>query len=453
VILDATGQKLSKRLNNYADPLELFDKYGSDALRVTMLSAGVVKGQELLIDKDGKMVFDSLRLFIKPIWNAFHFFCLYANADGIKGEINYDSKHILDRYILSKLKVAVQKIEKSMDAFDTQIAYQAITDFFEVLNNWYIRRSRSRFWKAERDEDKVAAYNSLYTCLIVMMESMSSLMPLISEHIYLALTDGKKLEDSVHLRDFPNLDKAVFDQDLVIVMDQILDICSSGLFIRNTENIRVRQPLASLKIISHNSEKFKDFEDLIKDEINVKEIEYSQDVTKYADLKLSINFQVLGKRLPEKMKDIIAAQKQGQWKIESEGLFVAGIKLSDEEYSLALVPKETKGTKALSSNRGIIILDLAINKELEEEGIARDLVRLVQQMRKDSGFDVSDRIQLSFVCDGFDLEPILQTYENFICEQTLSILAKGPIEGGFSSKAGLGEHNVMIGMKKSDLIA
>ena len=180
VILDSTGQKLSKRLNNYADPLELFDKYGSDALRVTMLSSNVVKGQELLIDKDGKMVFDSLRLFIKPIWNAYHFFCLYANLDGIKASYDISSSNILDRYILSKLKIVVEKIENSMDQFDTVEAYAAITDFFEVLNNWYIRRSRSRFWKTQQDADKLSAYNTLYTCLEVMMKAMGSLLPLIS---------------------------------------------------------------------------------------------------------------------------------------------------------------------------------------------------------------------------------------------------------------------------------
>jgi valyl-tRNA synthetase len=143
VILDSTGQKLSKRLNNYADPLELFDKYGSDALRVTMLSSNVVKGQELLIDKEGKMVFDSLRLFVKPIWNAYHFFCLYANLDSIKAEQNTSSKNILDRYILSKLKSTVQKIECEMDRFDTVESYAAISSFFELLNNWLAERQNT----------------------------------------------------------------------------------------------------------------------------------------------------------------------------------------------------------------------------------------------------------------------------------------------------------------------
>ncbi|CAF2950794.1 unnamed protein product [Rotaria sp. Silwood2] len=253
VILDSTGQKLSKRLNNYADPLELFDKYGSDALRVTMLSSSVVKGQELLIDKDGQMVYETLRLFIKPIWNAYHFFTLYANADGIKAELNLTSLNILDLYILSKLKIAVQKIKQGLDNFDTQIAYNSVADFFEVLNNWYIRRSRNRFWKSAKDQDKNSAYATLYSCLEIMARAMASLLPLISEEIYLGITGSKQVDHSVHLTDFPDLAMLAIDYDLVKNMDQILDICTNALFIRNTENIRTRQPLSSLTIIRANS--------------------------------------------------------------------------------------------------------------------------------------------------------------------------------------------------------
>ena len=426
VILDSTGQKLSKRLNNYADPLELFDKYGSDALRVTMLSSNVVRGQELLIDKDGKMVFDSLRLFIKPIWNAYHFFCLYANLDGIKAKYDISSGNILDRYILSKLKIAVGRIENSMDQFDTVEAYAAITDFFEVLNNWYIRRSRHRFWKTEQDADKLSAYNTLYTCLEVMMKAMSSLLPLISENIYRSLTGGP----SVHLEDFPNVDSIKIEENLVKAMDQVLDICNAALFIRSEENIRVRQPLSKLVIhldgVDYGTydNYIKHFEDLIKDEVNVKSIIYQEDVKEYADLKLSINFPLLGKRLPEKMKEIIAATKSGNWHEAGGKLFVSGIELLAEEYTLVMEPKNgIKGGKALSNSIGLVKIDLEITKELEEEGIARDLVRFIQQTRKEAGFEVSDRIKLNIKSDP-NLEPVLANYGPFITDQTLSEIRK-----------------------------
>jgi isoleucyl-tRNA synthetase len=427
VILDSTGQKLSKRLNNYADPLELFDKYGADALRVTMLSSNVVRGQELLIDKDGKMVFDSLRLFIKPIWNAYHFFCLYANLDGVKAKYDISSGSILDRYILSKLKIAVGRIENSMDQFDTVEAYAAITDFFEVLNNWYIRRSRSRFWKTEQDADKLSAYNTLYTCLEVMMKAMSSLLPLISENIYRSLTGGL----SVHLEGFPNVDSIKIEENLVKAMDQVLDICNAALFIRSEENIRIRQPLSKLLIHldgidegTYNNYIAQQFEDLIKDEVNVKSIIYQENVQEYADLKLSINFPLLGKRRPEKMKEIIVASKAGNWAISAGQLFVSGIVLLPEEYTLVMEPKKgIKGVKALSNSIGLVKLDLEITKELEEEGIARDLVRFIQQARKDAGFEVSDRIKLNIKSDP-NLEPVLANYGPFITDQTLSEIRK-----------------------------
>ena len=448
VILDSTGQKLSKRLNNYADPLELFDKYGADALRVTMLSSNVVKGQELLIDKDGKMVFDSLRLFVKPIWNAYHFFCLYANIDCIKAQHNITSTNILDRYILSKLKATVQKIEQGMDQFDTVEAYATIAAFFEVLNNWYIRRSRSRFWKTKQDEDKLSAYNTLYTCLEVMTKAMSSLLPLISENIYLGLT-GKDKFNSVHLEDFPNLDSVHIDSDLVNIMDQVLDICSIALFIRSEENIRVRQPLASLKIIADNSLIFEKFEDLIKDEINVKSIIYSDDLKNNADLKLSINFPILGKRLPQKMKDIIKLSKDGEWKYINGELYIAGEQLLQEEYILVLLPKNMHGAKPFSNNKGIVWLDLALTKELEEEGSARDLVRFIQQARKEAGFEVSDRIKLNVKSDS-NLKVVLTNYGSFIAEQTLSeILEK--FEPEYTMNVDLNGQNIVVEIAKIEL--
>ena len=421
VILDSTGQKLSKRLNNYADPLALFEKYGADALRVTMLSSTVVRGQELLIDKEGKMVFDQLRLFIKPIWNAYHFFCLYANIDNIKAELSFSSNNVLDQYIISKLKITVDLIRSNMDEFDSQLAYENISDFFTVLNNWYIRRSRSLFWKASKDQAKIDAYNTLYSCLVTMMEAISSLLPLISEYIYLGLTESKQ---SVHLQNYPKLDQVKPDTDLVNVMDQVLDICSTALFIRSSENIRVRQPLAQLNIITNDSHKFQSFENLIKDEINVKNIVYSDDLSKYADQKLSINFPVLGKRLPSQMKDIIVASKRNDWLLNDAKLVVAGNELLPTEYSLRLEPRTKRGTQSLSTNQGMISLDLEITKELEDEGVARDIIRLVQQARKDADFKVSDRIMLELKST-FDLSSVLTKHSRLIEEQTLSNFNSG----------------------------
>jgi len=436
VILDIQGQKLSKRLNNYADPMELFSRYGSDSLRYTMLSSTVVKGQELLIDKDGKMIHETLRLYIKPIWNAYNFFILYANADGIKGKISYKSDNLLDQYILSKLKIAIDRIEFSLDSYDTQSAYNESANFFEILNNWYIRRSRTRFWESKKSNDKILAYNTLYTCLEHMMRAISAILPLISEEIYLGLAGGVERlpENSVHLALFPDISDISIDNTLVEAMDRVRDICSSGLFVRNTKNIRVRQPLDKLTIVVSNHSILSGFSELIKDELNIKSIEYVDNLVKFADTKLNINFPLLGKRLPSDMKNIISASKAGNWIKEDGGVVVLGKKLLPEEYEIVLVPKlSTDGAKVLQSNDGLVILDLEISRELLLEGFARDIIRSVQQARKDAGFNITDRISLSLKTDG-DLFDSIDKFRELIEEQTLSRICTNIQKADYSCK-------------------
>lgn len=466
VILDATGQKLSKRLNNYADPLTLFDKYGSDALRVTMLSSNVVKGQELLIDKEGKMVYDSLRLFIKPIWNAFHFFTIYANLDSIHAELVFSSENILDRYILSKLKLTIAKIKSSLDEYDTQAPYNYISDFFEVLNNWYIRRSRGRFWASGQDIDKISAYNTLYTCLVSMMQAMSPLLPLISEYIYLGLNNvdinannangnDNNSHISVHLTDYPTLDQIRVDQELVDAMDLVLDLCNSALFIRSSKNIRVRQPLNELKIISHDVEIFKQFESLIKDEINVKSVSYSEELEDHATLKLTLNFKEIGKRLPSKVKDIIAASKKGQWVEKDGGIAIIDEVLTSDEFTLILQAKNEKNSASLSNNKGLILLDVEITETLKEEGVARDLIRAIQQARKDAGFNVSDRVYLYIEPADEEYMPYLQkiltTHHKLITEETLSQIEQKDLKQNcdYCDEYDLHDMRVVISLKNA----
>jgi len=329
-----------------------------------------------------------------------------------------------------------------LDNFDTQIAYAAVSNFFEILNNWYIRRSRNRFWKSEKDEDKQNAYNTLYTCLEVMSCAMSSLLPLISEEIYLGLT-GKQ---SVHLTNFPVLDMIDVEDNLVNTMDQVLDICSNALFIRSVENIRVRQPIYSLTIISKNNEQLRIFEELIKDEVNVKSIIYRDDLENEADLRLVINFPVVGKRLPHKMKDIITANKKNEWQVVADKLDIAGEKLEGNEFSVVLAPKDAKGAKALTHSQGLIILDLVITQELHEEGIARDLVRFIQQARKDANFSMNDRLLLE-ITTNYDIKEILAKHGDFICTQTLGQFAKD-FEPNFVSEVEIDSKKVTIRIKK-----
>ncbi|WP_194966247.1 isoleucine--tRNA ligase, partial [Rickettsia endosymbiont of Cardiosporidium cionae] len=431
VILDTEGRKLSKRLNNYLDPMVLFSKYGADALRSTMLSSNVTKGEELLIDKDGKMLYEKLRLIIKPMWHAYHFFVIYSNIDKIKAQFCEDisSLNVLDQYILYKLAIAVNKIEECLDNFDTQNAYKALSNFIEILNNWYIRRSRSRFWQSDMDQDKINAYNCLYTSLITISKASASLLPMITELIFLGLnqidinTNQLLNHDiSVHLTNFPILKNIVIDYKIVNDMDQILDLCNVVLSIRNDHNIRIRQPLNSIKIIAENYEIFKNFEYLIKDELNIKSIEYSKDFIKYSNHKLSINFAKLGKRVPNKIKDIIKDSKINNWKIQNDNIIISDTILYPEEFRLLLTAKtdNIKNSKALSNNQSLVILDTKITTELKNEGIARDIIRSIQQIRKEAKLNITDKIYLQINTDSNNLYNIISGYKNFIEKQTLS---------------------------------
>lgn len=419
VVLDEKGQKLSKRLNNYADPRELFKTYGADALRWLMVSSPVMRGGELLIDKEGKMVRDVLRLAIKPIWNAYNFFTLYANADGIEAKLIQSSDNLMDNYILAKTREAVSKIESSMDAYDTPGATAAVEAFFEVLNNWYIRRSRPRFWKETQDADKQAAYDTLYTALHTLCRAAAPLLPFVTESIWQGLVhDGS----SVHLSSFPDANLLPANPELAQKMDRVRDVCNAALAIRNNQNLRVRQPLATLSVIGKNIEQIRAYSDVIADEVNVKEVTFSSDIGDAASFRLQVNFPVLGKRLPAKMKDIIAASKQGKWEDKGNGVIeIAGEQLQAGEFSILLDAKDPAATQPLSTNDALVILDLNVTDALKAEGLARDLIRMIQQSRKDADLNISDRIALMVETPSSDISAAVLSFKDYIAEQTLAI--------------------------------
>lgn len=447
VILDAEGQKLSKRLKNYADPREIFAKYGSDALRFVMVSSQVMRGQELCIDKDGKMVQEAVRLVLKPIWNAYNFFTLYANADHIKAELTTDSTNLNDRYILSKLKVLISSIESSLDRYDLPDACSALVEFFEVLNNWYIRRSRARFWRSEHDADKQAAYDTLYTVLHHVAIAASPLLPLLLEHIYLGLTGG---QTSVHLQDYPNHDELPYNQALVDSIDKVRAVCTSALNIRNTYQIRTRQPLSQLIIVGEAFAGLGEYLDLIKDEVNVKEVLISKDVSTYAKFNLKINFKEVSTRLAPRMKDLLAASKAGQWsKTASGNIALAGEELLPHEFSLTLEPIGDAISAVIGAGEGLAILNTTINRELELEGLARDVVRLIQQARKKANFHVSDRIVIDIDAD-LTLSEAIEAHRDYIMEQTLSEQLNSTMQSSnyaVVEEESVEGHRVKVGLK------
>jgi isoleucyl-tRNA synthetase len=435
VILGDGGQKLSKRLKNYADPQEVFSSIGADAMRWYMMSSSVMRGQEVVIDKDAKGFKESLRTAIKPLWNAYNFFTLYANADGIKAEFSFTSQSLMDKYILSRCFKTIKAIEKALDEYDTVNATKAAEDFLEILNNWYIRRSRERFWRSTIDQDKINAYNTLYTVIELLIRSICSLLPLTTEAIYLGLNladlkshsskDTKFYPSSVHLTSYPDSNAYAADEELISDMERVRDACTAALSVRNNNGIRVRQPLAKVTFIGVAEHLIADeLNQLILDEINAKEwhaIDKSK-IEDYALYKLQIQFPILGKRIPHRVKDIIAANKAGLWQLKNGKVVIADEELLLGEYELKLEPKPQYLGKiaALSSNDGLVLLDTDLSKDLISEGFARDVVRAVQQARKNAGLKITDKIELNLLTSDEEIKNAVASWSRYINEQTLS---------------------------------
>jgi len=447
VVLDENGQKLSKRLRNYVSPEEVANTMGSDALRWFMVSSPILKGLDLNIDKEGKAIAETVRMVLNPIWNAYYFFTLYANSDGIKAEFSTKSDGLLDCYILSKTRELVADVTAALDSYEIADACQAVTLFLEAFNNWYIRRSRERFWKQEKDQDKVNAYNTLYTVLVTMCKLTAPLLPMISEEIYRGLTGEK----SVHLVDWPDAETYPKNHELVVNMDKVREVCSAGLGIRESHEIRTRLPLKSVTIAGAGSKALEPYSALIRDELNVKEVLFSEVIENFATFQLHVHARELGPRLGSAMKDVISASKSGAWKINPDGsVEVAGQKLLTGEYTLRLNPKEGVASQALPKNDAVIVLDTKITPELEEEGVARDLVRLVQQARKEAGLHVADYINLILEVPK-SLSSIIEKHRTYVSDQTLatSLAFEKAANGMFTQEQTLNGETIKLSLSKS----
>ena len=453
VILGDDGQKLSKRLKNYVDPNEVFNTIGADALRCFMLASGIMKGSELVIEKDAKSIKEVFRLTIKPIFNAYNFFSMYANADQITAKLDLSSNNLMDQYIISKCLKAITNIKESMDIYDTVTAIKSIDNFFEILTNWYIRRSRERFWKSEISQDKVCAYNTLFSVLMLISKAMAPLLPLTAEALFLALSANNGNE-SVHLENYPQVDKFLIKEDLIYDMDRVMDACNTALSLRNDLNIRVRQPLGKVIFVGvaagNLSEEMKQ---LVLDEINVKAWENlsKSEIIRYANLKIKLNLPIIGKRIPEHVKQLIALSKTDQWHLKDQNAVLGNIELLAEEFSIILEPRlEYKNIAAsLATNDALIVLDTTITDGLKKEGIARDLVRMIQQIRKDLKFNITDRIKISLTATDDFITSALKEWQDYIETQTLSKYVPELNNPLFNEKLNLSDTSLLLKIAKN----
>ena len=408
IVLGDDGQKMSKSLRNYPDPMVVFDTYGADAMRWYLLSSAILRGSDFSVTESG--IRETVRQVLLPLWNSWYFLSLYANAEGTSGTWRTDSSNVLDRYILAKTAQMVERATKDLDAYDLFAACSGIREFLDVLTNWYIRRSRDRFWEGDKD-----AIDTLHTVLDVLCRVSAPLLPLLSETVYTGLTGNQ----SVHLADWPSASELVSDPELVLVMDRVREVCSVALSIRKAHARRVRLPLSELTVSHSDAQQLSGFIDIIADEVNVKRVSLSHETSAAASAMLQVNPGALGPRLGGRTQDVIKSVKSGDWRQEGDQIFAGDIELFEGEYSLKMAVTPGAASAALGDGLGMVTLNIEVTPELAAEGTSRDLIRLVQQARREAGLEVSDRITLTLgVSDA--LRNLMQPFLEELSSETLA---------------------------------
>jgi isoleucyl-tRNA synthetase len=414
IVLGKDGQKMSKSLRNYPDVNEVFDRDGSDAMRWFLMSSPILRGGNISVAEQG--IREGVRQALLPLWNSYYFFALYANAASYTASPSMASAQLLDRYILAKTRELIDSVTADLDVFDSFAASAKVRDFAEVLTNWYIRRSRDRFWEGDKD-----AFDTLYTVLEAAFRVIAPMLPLVAEEMWRGLTNGR----SVHLESWPEAAEFVQDAQLVRDMDAIRDAASTGLSLRKSAGLRVRQPLAKITVAVKDSETLRDYAELLADELNVKAVdivEATAEASASFGLKhsLSVNARALGPRVGKDVQRIIGQAKSGNWEQLVDGVFVDGTRLLEPEYELTLVADNESSDYVVGvTGSGFVLLDTRLTQDLKAEGLARDTIRHVQQARKDFGLDVSDRISLKLVADE-DSVVALETHSDLIASETLA---------------------------------
>ncbi len=439
MILAGDGRKMSKRLKNYPDPVDVVNTYGADALRLFMISSPVVRAEDLCFTEEG--VKHSLRHLLIPWWNAYSFFVTYANIDDWRPERSTDApRNLLDRWILSAMERLAHEVVAAMDVYDLQLAVRPFIRFVEDLTNWYIRRSRRRFWKSEDDGDKNEAYSTLYRVLIRLSQIAAPFVPFISEVIYRNLRT-ETMPESVHLCDFPVSDDARRDRELEQQMDAVMTVVGLGRQLRSSFNVKVRQPLATIHVVCRNDSHLETvgaYADIIRDELNVHEVIFSKDESAMADFNAKPNFSRLGPRLGRRVKESVKWIQQMPDAQLLELLDGREVTLSlDDGETLVLGPEDVvverkpKAGLAVAAEGAIVVaLELKLNPELIAEGLAREFVNKVQQMRKAADFEVTQRIAVQFHADA-EVQQAVERHRTYIQNEVLatSLVATEMIAG------------------------
>ena len=388
LVVDENKRKFSKSLHNYVDPSEQLEVYGADAVRLFILGSNFLKAEPVPVDKEGKVFNESIKTILTPLWNAYHFFTLYANAGNITARDVWGAPthNALDEYILAETNVLIKTVDNALAEYKPDVAVKEVVRFLDVLNNWYIRRSRARFWDEDTD-----AFNTLYTVLVMVCRVLAPFAPFVSEYIYKNLTGA----ESVHLTDFPSAIET--DNKIVADMRRVQEIVSVGKQLREQYKLRNRLPLNKLTVAGGTP--MPDYTNIIRDELNVKSVEWVDNTAKVADSFIYLITPKIGARLGAALREIVPLVKNGDYELSGDKLIVGAHTLNSDEFENRLNIRDGITGMALPDNTSVVILDTELNSELIAEGLANDALRFIQDTRKALGLDVSDRINLTYTAD------------------------------------------------------
>ena len=432
IVLGDDGQKMSKSKGNYPDVKEVFDRDGSDAMRWFLMSSPILRGGNLIVTEQG--IRDGVRQAILPIWNAYSFLQLYSDR-----EATWDtsSDNVLDRYILAKLHDTVKRTGAALEATDISGACDEVRLFADTLTNWYVRRSRDRFWAGQ--EEHPEAFNTLYTVLEVLARTAAPLLPYITEVMWRGLTG----ESSVHLTDYPKAEEFPADDELVAAMDATRAVCSAASSLRKAKKLRNRLPLPALKVALPEAEKLAPFESVIRDEVNVKNVKLTQDVDSAGSFEVVVNAKVAGPKLGKDVQRAIKNVKAGNYVQDGDNVVVDGdLVLTPDLYTERLVAADPDSTARVEGMDGLVVLDSTLTEELEAEGWAADVIRGLQDARKNEGLDVSDRITVTLRVPA-DKEEWANRHADHIAAETLATSFTVTTEAGEGGEDG---HKVLDGV-------
>lgn len=441
IVLGDDGAKMSKSRRNYPDVTEVFDRDGSDAMRWFLQSSAVLRGGDIIVTEEG--IREAVRQAILPLWNAWYFLSLYAGAangpdqPGRVGVRRTDATDIRDRYILAKTAELVAAVTDQMDSYDLAGACGTIRDYLEVLTNWYIRRSRERFWEGSAD-----AIDTLHTVLEIVCQVAAPLLPLTSEVIWRGLTGGR----SVHLTDWPEASELPADPERVAAMDRTREVASVALGLRKAAGVRVRQPLTAMTVSTADPDALAPYAGLLADEMNVRAVHLIglDEGDEHVSQQLTVHARAAGPRLGRQVQQVIRAAKAGEWSLAEDGTVTCGgVALAEGEYTLELAAAgDDSAAVGLLRSGGYVHLDLELTAELRDAGLVADVTRLIQQARKDAGLNVSDRIRVT-VDAPFPVWSVVEQGADHIRAESLATELRRGMVGPDGTRGAVGDGEIV----------